>query len=202
MRPVRGFDRAIVQWTFVALAVVLIVLAAALAVAVRGLNVTVGEMHAARIEERAARDQLEARLARERSTREALALELGRLRAGQANASAGASGIPTLTLRPLRAREATPPPPTMSAPAASQIIELRLVLPPGADAKLAPFSLTVRDWTTGQDRLTRGGLGVVAFEGGSAVAAFVTGDIFPSGAHEVILRTAQAETATYEITVK
>ena len=201
MRPVRGLDRPVVQWAFVALAIALIVLAAALAVTDRRLNGTVGDLHASLVEERTGRGQIEARLAREQSTREALALELARLRAG-GSAGATAGSVPTLTLQPLRRRESTPPPPTMSAPPPSQTIELRLVLPARADGELAPFSFAVRDWTTGQERFTRGGLTPVATESGKAVAALVAGDVFRPGAYEVILRSKEAETATYEISVK
>lgn len=201
MRPVRGLDRPVVQWTFVALAAVLIVLAALLAIAVRRLNGTLQDLHASRLQERSEREQLEARLARERSTREALTLELGRLRSGTAGGVAPRD-VPTLTLQPLRSRESTPPPPTMSAPAPTQIVQLRLVLPPGADAARAPFTLTVRDWTSGEVRLTRGGLTAAAIERGKAVAAYVAGDVFPAGAHEVILRSTEGEIASYEITVK
>lgn len=201
MRPVRGFDRPVVQWAFVALAVVLIVLAGLLALAVRRLNATVGELHGSRLQERTEREQLEARLARERSTREALSLEIGRLRTG-ASDPAGTAAAPTLTLQPLRRREPTPPPPTMNAPSPSQVVLLRLVLPPGADATQAPYTATVRDWTTGQVQLTRGGLTTVPVDGGQAVAAYVTGEVFAPGAHEVILRSRETEIATYEITVR
>lgn len=201
MRPVRGFDRPVVQWTFVALAVVLIVLAGSLALAVRRLNATVGELHGSRLQERTDREQFEARLARERSTREALSLEVERLRAG-ASGKAGTAAAPTLTLQPLRRRESTPPPPTMNAPSPSQVVLLRLVLPPGADATQTPYTVTVRDWTTGQVQLTRGGLTAVPVDGGNAVAAYVTGDVFAAGAHEVILRSRDTEIATYEITVR
>jgi len=202
MRPVPGLDRPVVQWMFVALALVLVVLTGALALAVRRLNVTTGRLHTLRMEDATARDQLEARLAREQSTREALWLELGRLRAGGTNGSGAASRVPTMTLQPLRRRESMPPPPTMSAPSPSQLIELRLMLPAGVDTKLAPFSFSVRDWTSGQERLTRAGLTAVAIEGGRAVAAFVSGDIFPPGAYEVILRSKEGEAASYEITIK
>ena len=189
------------QWAFVDMAIALIALTASLAVAVRRVNGTVGELRASLLEERTSRDQLEARLAREQSTREALRLELERVRAGHSGSISG-SGVPTLTLQPLRKRESTPPPPTMNAPPPSQAIELRLVLPAGADSRRGPFSFAVRDWTTGEERLTRGGLTVVATEGGKAVAVLVPADVFRSGAYEVILRSKEGDAATYEITVK
>lgn len=201
MRPVRGLERPVVQWAFVALAIALIALTASLAVAVRRVNGTVGDLRASLLEERTTRDQLEARLAREQSTREALRLELERVRAGHSGSVSG-SGVPTLTLQPLRKRESTPPPPTMSAPPPSQTIELRLVLPPTASDRPAPFSFVLRDWATGDERLTRGGLAAVAIEGGKVVAALVAGDVFRPGAYEVILRGKEGETATYEITIK
>ena len=200
MRAVRGAEKPVVQWVFLALAIVLTVLVAALSVAVLRLNGMVRELRTAHLEERTTRDQLEARLAREQSTREALSLEFGRLRGGQS--SAAAQGPPTLTLQPLRGREATPPPPTMSAPAPAQMIELRLVLPAGANPKLTTYELTVRDWVTGQVRLTRGAARTVAVERGHAVSAYVPGDVFAAGSHEVILKSPQSEIAVYEITIK
>ena len=201
MRTVRGFERPAVQWTFVTLALVLTVLVVALSATVWRTNAAVREIRASQLNERRERDQLQAQLARERAAREALALELARLRGGN-SARSTAQGPPTVTLDPLRGRDATPPPPTMTPPAATQIVELRLVLPRGADPQLAPYELTVRDWVTGQVRLTRGGLTSTPIAGGHAVRAYVAGDVFAAGSHEVILRSKDSEIATYEITVK
>ena len=200
MRSLKGFDRPGVQWAFVTLAAVLAVLVASLSIALWRLNGSLRELRVARLEDRAARDALEARLAREQSTREALTLELGRLRG--ATASGAPAVPPTLTLEPLRRREATPPPPTMNAPAAAQVIELRLVLPRGADADAGPYELSVRDWVTGQVRLTRSGLRATRLEGRHTVTAYVPGDIFGPGSHEVILTGRGAEPASYEITAR
>ena len=200
MRLVPGFDRPVIQWTFVALAVVLVTLAALLSVAFVRLNGSVRELRAARIEERSAREQLEARVAREQATREALALELSRIRAG--HPAADDRLPPTLTLQPLRKREPTPPQATMTAPPEAQVIELRLLLPREARRSSAPYELTVRDWVTGRVRLTRGGLTTSSSDGGLVVKAYVAGDVFASGSHEVILRDKESEVATYEVTVK
>ena len=201
MRAIRGFDRPALQWTFVAIAIILIALAASLAVAVRRLSGTVRELRAAQLQDRVDRERLQGQLAREQSTREALTLELGRVRAGLAGGDAHRDA-PTLTLQPLHRREAAPPAPTMDAPPPARTIELRLVLPRHADPKLAPFDLSVRDWVTGQARLARGGLKASPLGGGHAVTAYVPGDVFASGSHEVILRSGQSEIATYEITVR
>lgn len=201
MNPVKGFERPAVQWAFVSLAILLIALAAALSVATWRLAGTVRELRAARLEDWSARDQLGGQLSRERAAREALALELARVRGANA---AGANPLPpTLTLEPLRHRESTPPPPTMTAPAPAQIIELRLVLPRGANRARPPYEMTVRDWVSGQVRLTRGGLTSTPLDaGGRAVKTYVAGEIFAAGSHEVILKSEDGEVATYEITVK
>ena len=201
MRPVKGFERSAVQWAFVTLAILLIVVVAALSVTAWRLTRTVRELRAARTEDQSARDQLERRLLRERAAREAVALELGRVREGAR--SAANQLPPTLTLEPSRRREPTPPPPTMAAPAPTQIIELRLVLPPGAHRTRTPYQVTVRDWVTGQVRLARAGLASSPLDaGGHAVKAYVAGEVFAAGSHEVIVRNDDREIATYELTVK
>ena len=200
MRILPRFDRPALQRFFVALALVLVTLTVLLSVALVRLNDSVRELRAARLEERTAREQLEARVAREQATREALALELSRIRAG--NVSRDDRLPPTLTLQPLRKRDPTPPEPTMTAPPEAQVIELRLLLPRDARRSSAPFELTVRDWVTGHVRLTRGGLTSSRSDDGPVVTAYVAGDVFVSGSHEVILRDKESEVATYEITVK
>jgi hypothetical protein len=108
-----------------------------------------------------------------------------------------------LTLEPLRRREPTPPPATMSALAPAQILELRLVLPSGTNRTREPYEVTVRDWVSGQVRLTRGGLRSASLDGDRhAVRAYVAGEVFAAGSHEVILKSVEREIATYEITVK
>lgn len=200
MRAVRGFERPAVQWTFAALAMVLSALVAALSFATWRLNGTVRGLRAAGIEERTRHQQVEARLARERATREALALEIARLRGGERPSAA--IDVPTLTLQPLRRRESTPPAPTMTAPAPSQMIELRLVLPRGPDPAQRRYEVIVRDWVTGHVWLTRAGLTMTRIDGAPVVTAYVPGDVFASGSHEAILKSGDAEIATYEITVK
>ena len=182
------------------LALVLSALVAALSVAVWRLNSAIRDTRAAWLAERTQREQLEARVAREQATREALSLELARIRAGQS--SSGAQGPPTLTLQPVARREATPPASTMTAPAPAQTIELRLVLPRGENPTRGIYEFTVRDWVTGEVRLTRGGLKARAIDGGRAVTAYVAGDVFVSGSHEVILRSGSSEIAAYEVTVR
>ena len=202
MRAVRGFERPAVQWIFLALAFVLIALVASLATNARRSSSIIRDLRARETDDRRTREQLEARLAREQAMREALALELARLRAGGPGL-AGSSAPPTLTLQPLRARDATPPPPTMDALAPAQVIELRLLLPKTAATSAARvYELTVRDWVTGQTRLARAGVKPSRIDGALAVTAYVPGDVFAAGSYEVILRSGQTELATYEIPVR
>ena len=109
MRPVSGFERPGLQWLFVVLAVVLVGLVAAEAVGLRRLRGQVESLRAADLNGRVEREQLQARIAREQSAREAFSLELARLRGGS---HAGASQ-PMLTLSPLTRRGATPPIPPL-----------------------------------------------------------------------------------------
>ena len=203
MRPVSGFERPGLQWLFVALAVVLVGLAAAEAVGLRRLRGQVESLRASDLNGRIEREQLQARMAREQSAREAFSLEVARLRGSP---QAGASQ-PTLTLSPLIRRGATPPDPTVERPAENQAIQLRLLLPTGAVPRGSTYSVAVRAWSGGQTIWSRGGLAASTVEGRATVSAFLTGDVFPPGAYEVALTAMSsdnkiADVAAYEIAVR
>ncbi len=203
MRPVSGFERPIVQWLFVALGLLLIVVAGGAAWTARRAN---GEMAAARAAEeglRLERNNLESQLARERSTREALTLELARARE---DSTVPARVMPTLTLKPLAARGASPPEPTVSTQHATQIIELRLVLPAGA-RPYTRFEAVMREWTSGRLVWARGGLTPSTIDRQPMLTAFVTGDLFRAGPYEVRLSAIAADgdlatIASYEVAFK
>ena len=206
MRPVNGFARPIVQWLFVALAVALIAIAAAEAFALRRAHDEIESLRAARLESRVEQEQLESRLTHEQATREALALELTRVRAstGLAPGSGGASAAPTLTLMPLTHRGPKPPDATVAQPPSGQSIELRLVLPRGPAAPAARYAIAVRTWSGGDTVWRRGGLSGSTVDGQPMVTTFVTGDVFATGAYEVLLTSGAekpVDVAVYEIAV-
>jgi hypothetical protein len=199
MRPVSGFERPIVQWTFVALGVMLIAVVAAEAVALRRGRRQMESVRAARLDDRVQREQLENRMAHERATREALALELARVRGGAATATQ-----PTLTLTPLTRRGAQPPEASVVEPSPAQSIELRLVLPRGRVPPNTRYTIAVRTWSGGELLWQRSGLAASTVDGKPMVAAFVTGDVFTAGAYELLLTSSgenRAEIAAYEIAV-
>jgi hypothetical protein len=206
MRPVSGFDRPIVQWLFVALGVVLTVVAAGEALGLRRARAAIASLRAAHLESRVQQEQLQNRLAHEQATREALALELTRVRASTGSARPeGLAGSPTLTLTPLSKRGAQPPEPTVVQPAAAQPIQLRLVLPRGRATASARYDIAVRTWSGGETVWRRSGIAGSTVDGQPMVTAFVTGDVFAVGAYEVLLTTAgekPAEVASYEIGVR
>jgi hypothetical protein len=203
MRPVSGFERPGLQWLFVAMAVVLVGLAAAEAVGLRRLRGQVESLRASDLNGRIEREQLQARLAREQSAREAFSLEVARLRRGP---HAGATQ-PTLTLSPLIKRGATPPDATVERPAENQAIQLRLLLPPGPASRASNYNVSVRAWSGGETIWSRSGLAASTVEGRVMVTAFVTGDVFAPGAYEVALTAVSsdkkiADVAAYEIAVR
>ena len=203
MRPVSGFDRPGLQWLFVALAVVLVGLVAAETVGLRRLRGQVESLHASDLNARVEREQLQARIAREQSAREAFSLEAARLRGGS---HAGASQ-PMLTLSPLTRRGATPPDPTVERPGENQAIQLRLLLPPGPVSRGSNYTVTARAWSGGETIWSRGGLAASTVDGRAMVTAFITGDVFAPGAYEIALTTLSsdkkvADVAAYEIAVR
>jgi hypothetical protein len=200
MRPISGFERPVLQWLFVALSVILIAVTAGAAWVAR--RAIAGATSARSVEEggRLERQRLDAQLARERSAREAITLELARAREGSAET---ARLMPTLTLEPLTTRGASPPEPTVSAQHATQVIELRLVLPAAARPHTR-FEVVLREWTTGRLVWSRGGLTPSTVDRQSMLATFVTGDLFRTGAYEVLVSGVGAdgqktEIASYEV---
>jgi hypothetical protein len=203
MHPVSGFGRPLVQWLFVALAIALIAIAAAEAFALRRVHGENESLRAARLESRVQQEQLEGRLAHEQATREALALELTRLR-GSGSASTGPPP-PTLTLTPITRRGAQPPGASVAEPGGAQLIQLRLVLPRGQTPASARYTIAVRTWSGGETVWQRSGVTGSTVDGQPMVTTFVAGDVFTAGAYEVLL-TEIAEkpidVAAYEVTVR
>jgi hypothetical protein len=203
VRPISGFERPLIQWLFVLSSAVLITAAVVGAWTARRANIAADAARSAELTGRLEREQLDAQLARERSAREALTLELARLRQGGAEPM---RVVPTLTLTPLTKRGATPPPPTATSQHATQLIELRLVLPP-AGRRYTRFEIVVRDWSSGDILWSRAGLASSTIDRQTVVTGFVAGDVFRAGAYELLLsgRTAEGqkeEVASYEITFK
>jgi hypothetical protein len=202
MRPVSGFERPSLQWLFVALGAALVVIAAAEAVGLRRARGQMDALRVADLNARIERQQLEARSARDQAAREALSMEMGRLRAGQPRASQ-----PTLTLSPLIERGARPPDATVERPAENQVIQLRLLLPPGRAAHASSYTVSVRTWAGGDIIWSRGGLALSTGDNRPMVTAFVTGDVFASGAYEIALTgvgpdNKPVDVAAYEIAVR
>lgn len=205
MRPVSGFERPIVQWLFVALSIVLIVLAGGAAWVARQAKTSSDTLQASNDGARIERERLDAQLARERSSREALTLELERVRAGAAIETPRV--LPTLTLTPLKARGPKPPEPSVAAQHMTQVIEVRLMLPPQAGKPPATFEVVMRDWSNGALIWSRGGLQASAVDGQRAVTAFITGDVLRPGVYELLLSGGdpagqRTDVAAYEIAVK
>lgn len=202
MRPVSGFERPVLQWLFVAIGAALIVTAVAEAIELRRLRGEIAALQTTTVNGRLEREALQKREARERSAREALSLEIGRLRNG---VSAG-TAPPTLTLSPLARRGATPPAPTVDTLGRTQVLQIRLLLPPKAVGG-ASYTITVRTWSSGDTIWSRGGLQSAIVDGQAMVTALVTGDVFAAGPYEVSLtkvlpdRTI-ADVASYEIGIR
>ena len=203
MRPVSGFDRPGLQWLFVALGAVLVIVAVMEAVGLRRLRNEIATLRASDLTARIERQELQAKGAREQAAREALSLEIARLRAG---ARAGVSQ-PTLTLSPVVKRGPNPPEATVEPSAESQPIQLRLLLPRGHAASAANYDVVVRTWSGGEIIWSRGGLRASTVDGRAMVTGFITGDVFASGAYEIVLTRRSAEgkesdVAAYEVAIR
>jgi hypothetical protein len=201
MRPVSGFDRPGVQWLFILLGIALIAVAVGEAAALLRARAAIRSLRAESVNDRVTREQLEARAAREQSARESLSLELARQR------GAGAAVTqPTLTLTPLRKRGAQPPDPTVAKPAEGQSIQLRLVLPPGAEPPDARYTIVVRTWTRGDTVWSRGGVAMSTVDNKRMVTTFITGDVFSPGAYEIALTRhageMTADVSSYEVGIR
>src|SRR6478672_10463049 len=139
MRPVSGLERPGLQWLFVGLGIVLIVIAAGEGIALRRARTQIATLRAADLNARIDLDKLSAQTAREQAAREALTLELARQRGAGAPVSQ-----PTLTLAALIKRGAQPPEPTVAKPADHQSIQLRLLLPARNESPDARYAIVIR----------------------------------------------------------
>jgi hypothetical protein len=205
MRPVRGFEHPLLQWIFVGLSVVLMAVVVVGALALRRERGRRDAIHAAELEGRLDRQQLEMRLAREQSAREALSIEVARLR-GSSSDGSQLPPPPTLTLTPISAPSATPPDPSVEQPPSEQPIALRLVLPRGADVR-RKFSVSLRSWSGGAVLWMRGDVPATAVDGRPMVIALITGDVLASGAYEVTVSAEPTDSqpstpvASYQVAV-
>jgi hypothetical protein len=200
MHPVKGFERPILQWMFVALGAVLVVVAAGEAVALRRAHASVEALRAADLNARVERRQLEMRLAHEQAARESFALEAAR------QGSRQPSGEPTLTLSAITLRRSTPPAVSVQAPAPELSIVLRLLLPNRPDDSARRYAVALRGWSGGGALWSRSDLRASTVDGKAAVTTRMTGDTLPPGAYEFALTDvttdgAPADVAFYEISV-
>src|SRR5262245_48649074 len=131
MRAIPGLDRPSWQWALIAASVVVTGLAAGEAVLLRRARIANAGLQADALEARLERDRVERTLARERSAREALTVELSR----RGGAPPPAPAPATLTLEPIRSRGASPPRPTIDSPPPDRVVEMRLRLPPDVDKR-------------------------------------------------------------------
>jgi hypothetical protein len=182
--------------------VLLAVVAAAGAMGLRRSRTAIEQLRAAGLNSRVEHEQLERRVSREQSARESFALEVGRLRGRVTPLNAE----PTLTLSPLTVRGSTPPEPTVSASAAAQSIQLRLLLPGGRTQPSARFAVSIRAWSSGRAIWSRGDLPPSSVDGKPAILARVTGDVLAPGAYEIgvsdVTSGAQGrDVAFYEVAV-
>jgi hypothetical protein len=203
MHPVRGLERPVFQWGFVALGVLLIAIAGGEALGLRRAHEALALLRAADLNSRTDRQQLETRLAREQAARESFALEVGRMRG---SLSAAAAAVPTLTLSPIVTRRSTPPAPTVAAPAPAQSILLRLLLPSGQRQSDRRYAIALRSWSQGDVVWSRGDLHTSEIGGKAAVVARLTGDVLTAGAYELRLTditqgTSPVDVAFYEIAI-
>lgn len=204
MRPVRGFERPLLQWMFIGVSMLLVAIVAVEAVALRRERGRRDALLAANLEGRLDRQQLEMQLAREQAAREALSREVARLRG---SADAAGRPLPSLTLTPTTTPSATPPEPSVDRPAPEQLIALRLALPrTGETGDL--FSVSLRSWSGGPVLWMRGNLSATRVDGRRLVIAPISGDVLARGAYEVTLSTAGANgqpsqwVASYQVTIR
>jgi hypothetical protein len=206
MRPVRGLERPLLQWIFVGLSVVLIGVVVVQALALRRERGRREAIHANELEVRLDHQELEMRMARERSAREALSLEVARLR-GKSAGSNPPSAPPTLTLTPISTPSATAPEASVEQPPPDQLIALRLVLPRAADVRRT-FNVSVRSWSGGSVLWMRGNVPATAVDGRQMVVASIAGDVLASGAYEITVSTEptdgqpSTQVASYQVAVR
>ena len=195
MRPISGLDRPLIQWIFALCGIALIAACAATGVALVRMRRSVEEARRDAMQARIDREQVEASLARERSTREAVMLQLGKERSAAAPAS-----TPTLTLSPVLKK--SPRGPEIAVPQTSApVVDLRLLLPKGAPA--GPFTVTARSWNTGEIEWVRAALPAGAADKKPAVVLAITSDVLVPGQHEFVLTAGSppVNVTTYEVAV-
>ncbi|HEX5475691.1 MAG TPA: hypothetical protein VFX12_13610 [Vicinamibacterales bacterium] len=196
MRGVSGFDRPAVQWTFVAVGIGLIAVAVWAGVALRRGQRTIQAMRAEVLQAQVDRDQIDAALQRERATREALRLQLGRERTAVEDLA-----TPTLTLSPV-ARPSPNGPELTVPPTSAPVVDLRLLLPPHAPQ--GTFTVRLRSWTGGDVLWLRAGLRQGTADNRPAVIAPLATDVFVPGTYEIRLTTGGAtptDVAVYEVAI-
>jgi hypothetical protein len=195
------FERADVQWMFVSLSIVLVVIAAGEAVALRRSRSQIESLRAAELNAQVERDRLRTEVSREQAARESFSLELARERGAGSPVT-----LPTLTLSPLTKRGAQPPDPTVVKPADNQTIQLRLVLPATAKLPASRYTIVLRTWTEGETIWSRGGLSISTVENMRMVTTLISGDVLSAGAYEIALTSnaadKAADVAAYEVGVR
>ncbi len=201
MRPVKGLDKPLVQWFLLAACAVMTILIVLAARSVERATRQVDDLVAGQKTAAVDRQSLEEQLTRERATREALALEIARLRARQGPGTPSGSEIPTLTLAPPASRGAGPPEPTVAEPGRAQLIELRLLMPETVGDTVKTCQIIARDWSTGQPRWSRADVPVADIDGRRAAVAYVTGEMFAPGAYELLVTPTVSDTGASEPTV-
>jgi hypothetical protein len=202
MRPVSGLERPALQWLFIALGIVLMLVAAGEGVALRRARTDMATMRAADLNARIELDRLSAQAARDQAARESFALQLGRQR------GTGVPAVPpTLTLSPLTKRGAQPPDPTVAKPGDHQSIQLRLLLVARTEPADARYAIAIRTWSGGDSVWSRGGLTATTVDNKRMVTAFITGDVFAPGAYEILLTRvvvggSPVDVASYELAIR
>jgi hypothetical protein len=202
MRPVSGFERPALQWLFIALGIVLIVIAAGEGVALQRARAQIATLRTADLKARIEFDKLSAQAARDQAAREALKLELARQRGAGVPVTQ-----PTLTLSPLVKRGAQPPDPTVAKPSDHQSIQLRLLLPNRTESQDARYMIVIRTWSGGDTVWSRSGLMITTVDNKRMVTAFITGDVLGPGAYEIALTRivasgSPADVASYEVAIR
>jgi hypothetical protein len=204
LKQIGALDRPCVQWIVVLGSATLTALLAVSSVMQWRAGVQVDRLEALVLESRAGREAIERELMRERSARQALSLELKRLRERDRDGLAYA----TLTMSPLTNRGPLPAGSMTNEADRRQTIELRLVLPKGQGGSSGQLQITARDWSTGQVYWSRARTTTAVVEGRRAVIAYVTGEMLPAGAYELLLTSPQPgasvspQIAAYELVVQ
>jgi hypothetical protein len=207
VRPVKGFERPLIQWMVVAGCVLLVAILASATFSVRRTTAQVGELVESQRVCRSEQDVLHAQLAKERAAREAFSLELARVRAQQGTDDTTPAETPTLTLAPPKDRGAVPPGESLTAPERGQTIQLRLLLPPNVTVKNGGFQVAARDWSTGLALWSTAAATTATVDGRRAVIAHVTGEMLRPGSYEVTVTGARSADeapepiAVYEVTI-